>query len=81
MRIHGKFLCPSCAMDAEPNAFVCRHCGGNLNALGFELNKYQLVPDGDLYGIALRGRTILHSMKLSDAQSTLALFNEEKKIS
>jgi hypothetical protein len=67
-------------MDAAPDSMVCSHCGGGLNSLGFEQNKYRLVPDGELYGIALRDRTVLHKMELAAARDTLALFNEKKKV-
>ncbi len=36
---------------------------------------YEIVPEGINYGIALRGRTILHDMELGRARETLEILN------
>ncbi len=36
---------------------------------------YEIVPDGITYGIALKGRTILHGMEWGHAQETLEILN------
>jgi hypothetical protein len=62
-------------MEIKPEASACGHCGGDLRSVRPEQSKYQLVRDGQKFGIALRGRIVLPDMNLKDAQSTLKIFN------
>jgi hypothetical protein len=73
----GKTLCPSCAMEIVPDAAFCGHCGEDLSTVRPEQNKYQLVRDGQKFGIALRGRMVLPDMSLKEAQRTLAILNSD----
>jgi hypothetical protein len=75
MQLVGRVLCPSCAKEINPNDALCAHCGGDLSTVRPAQDRYQLVCDGQKFGIALRGRIVLRSMDLRDAQSTLAIFN------
>ena len=77
MTVNGKPLCPSCAREIRSDDTVCAHCGGGLDAVRPEQDKYQLVHDGHKFGIALRGRIVLPGMNLREAQTTLAILNSE----
>ncbi len=70
-------LCPKCATEAAPSANICARCGRDLTSLR-DANKYQLVRDGELFAISLRGRIILGRTDLKAAQKTLAIVNGEE---
>jgi hypothetical protein len=79
MEASGEFLCPSCVNVNKPEAETCQHCGRDLKSLRPVNIKYQLVRDVEGFGIALRGRVILHRMDLKTAQGTLSILNGEDK--
>ena len=74
-----EILCPSCINANKPEAEFCERCGRDLKSLRPVNIKYQLVRDVEEFGIALRGRVILHRMDLKRAQDTLAILNGEDK--
>jgi hypothetical protein len=77
MQTSKPVLCPSCAMEFAPDADVCLRCGKELKSLRAG-TKYQLVHDGDKFGVVLRGRMVFGKMELKEAQSTLAIINGTK---
>jgi len=79
MQFLNKILCPFCAAEFVQDADTCVGCGRDLRFLK-DLNKYQLVRDGNQFGIALRGRMVLGKMELKEAQNTLALVNGENLV-
>jgi hypothetical protein len=64
-------LCPSCAVEFAKDACVCPQCGRNLESTG-NPNRYQVVRDGNAFGIMLQDNMLLGKMGLQEAQETLA---------
>jgi hypothetical protein len=69
----NKKVCPSCAGILPVVASVCIHCGKDLR-----YDEYQIVPDGLNFGVSLKGRIVIHSLGLKEAQEVVSIMNSDK---
>jgi hypothetical protein len=73
MMMMEKKVCPSCAGVLPAIANLCIHCGKDLR-----YDQYQIVPDGLSFGVSLKGRIVIHSLELKEAQEVVSIMNSEK---
>jgi hypothetical protein len=78
--MQNKRLCPLCGEDTPPNAFICEHCGLDLRSSTFfkaqtGADLYEVVPDGEKFGLALKGVIKVHDLDLKEAEVTARIFN------
>jgi hypothetical protein len=70
MALPDRRVCPSCTRRVLFTAIKCDFCGNDLQA-----DLYMIVPDGKLYGIALRGEVLIHGLALKMAQDVATILN------
>jgi len=75
-----KKSCPFCTSEIPATAIICDHCGRDLQSVRIarsnaKSNIYEIVRDGVSFGIALRGKVIIHGMRLEEARSTVEILN------
>ena len=82
MKIPNKIICPFCFKEVVAAATWCGDCGRDLPSskqYSFEIPPkrefYEIVPDGEVFGIALRGQIKIHGLEIESAQSILAALN------
>ncbi len=74
--------CPFCAAEIPRTFIVCNHCGRELHSLRLARSKaqpkvelYEIVADGQEFGIALHGKIRLHGLELEKARQIVAILN------
>ena len=70
MALPDRRVCPSCTRLVPFTAIKCDLCGNDLQA-----DLYVIVPDGKLFGIALRGEVLIHGLALKMAQDIASILN------
>ena len=73
MQILKKF-CPSCAGALPATASRCAHCGKDLRS-----HTYQIVSDGTRFGIAFKGRVVIHDLELKSALEVASVLNNYRE--
>jgi predicted amidophosphoribosyltransferase len=78
--MQNKRLCPLCGEEIPPASFICRHCGLDLHSSRLFKDKtsadfYEVVPDGEKFGLALEGEIKVHGLDLQEAEITAKIFN------
>jgi hypothetical protein len=75
MQCDSQNICPFCLKEVLVKANRCRNCGRELPANGLgtasQNGLYEIVPDGEMFGIALRGKIKMSGLELESAQSIL----------
>jgi hypothetical protein len=78
----SKNICPFCLKEVVATATWCGDCGRDLPSpkqYPFEVppkvELYEIVPDGEMFGIALQGKTKIHGLEMENAQSILTALN------
>ncbi len=73
--------CRFCAEEILEEVLPCTHCGRDLvrAQAASKAGRYEIVPDGTKFGIALGDEVVLHGMDVERAQSTVKILNEVLK--
>ena len=71
MQIAVEKFCPSCGGALPAIATLCAHCGKDLRN-----DAYQIVHNGQKFGISHKGRIVIHDLELKSAMEVVALLNK-----
>jgi hypothetical protein len=70
MALPDRRVCPYCTRLVPLTSIKCDFCGKDLQA-----DLYMIVPDGKVFGIALRGEVLIHGLALKMAQDIASILN------
>jgi hypothetical protein len=74
-------ICPFCSKKILAAAAWCGSCGRDLpfenrpDKSSRQYDLYEIVPDGETFGIALSGKIKIHGLELENAQTILTALN------
>lgn len=82
MQFSGKNTCPVCLKEVLTAATCRGDCGLDLPSnkqypyeIAPKTELYEIVPEGVMFGIALRGEVKIHDLEMEIAQSILTALN------
>ncbi len=82
MQLSKRNICPFCLKEVVATATWCGSCGRDLPSnkpypleIPPKIEFYEIVPDGALFGIALRGEIKISGLEMESAQIVLAALN------
>jgi hypothetical protein len=82
MKFSSQNICPFCHKEVLVTATWCGNCGRDLPTNDLEIlpknDFYEIVPDGEMFGIAPRGKIRMDGLELEDAQSILTALNRSR---
>jgi|WetSurMetagenome_2_1015567.scaffolds.fasta_scaffold111779_3 hypothetical protein len=82
MKFSSQNICPFCLSEVATAATWCGNCRRDLLSkeqypfvIPPNVELYEIVPDGEMFGIALRGEIKIHGIEMESAQSILTALN------
>ena len=80
MQLPKQNVCPFCHNEVVAIATWCGNCGRELPSedpleMPSQTVLYEIVPDGSMFGIALRGKIKIRGLEMESAQSIVKALN------
>jgi hypothetical protein len=82
MQFPSQIICPYCLKEITATTTWCGICGRDLQGkrenpyeIPPKIELYKIIPDGELFGIALRGEIKIHGVEREVAESILVALN------
>jgi hypothetical protein len=84
MQSSNQNICPFCLREVIAKAAWCGNCGRDLPThhpeILFQNDSYEIVPEGEMFGIALRGKIKMSGLELESAQCILVALNKKTRV-